>query len=68
MKITLAEIDRTTERSNLWTRHREAMRIIGEAIRTPSAARRLGDVLTQEQLELVMLAPIEPHVFPRKRG
>lgn len=68
MKITLAEIDSTIERSNRWTRHREAMRIMGEAIRTPSAARRLGDVLTQEQLELVMLAPIEPHVFPGKRG
>ena len=68
MKITLAEIDSTIERSNRWTRHREAMRIMGEAIRTPSAARRLGDVLTQKQLELVMLAPIAPHVFPRKRG
>lgn len=64
MKITLAEIDSTIERSNKWTRYSEAMRIIGGAIRTPSAARRLGDLLTQEQLELVMLAPIEPHVSP----
>lgn len=64
MKITRAEIDCTIECSNQWTRHREAMRIIGEAIRTPSAARRLGDLLTQEQLELLTLAPIEPHVSP----
>ena len=62
--MKLAEIDRTIERSNEWTRHREAMRIMGAAIRTPSAARSLGDLLTQEQLELLLLAPIEPHVSP----
>lgn len=57
MKITLTEIDSVIDRSNKWTRHREAMRIIGEAIRTPSAARRLDALLTQEQLELLTLAP-----------
>lgn len=62
VKITQAEIDSTIERSNQWTRHREAMGIIREAIRTPSAARRLGDLLTQEQLELLMLTPKDPHV------
>lgn len=64
MKITLAEIDSTIERGHQWTRHREAMGVIREAIRAPSAARRLGDLLTQEQLELVTLTPIDPHVSP----
>lgn len=32
MKITQAEIDSAIERSNQWTRHREAMRIMGAAL------------------------------------
>lgn len=65
MKITQAEIDSTIERSNQWTRHREAMQIMGTALLAPGTGRRLGDILTQEQLELVMLAPKEPQGPPR---
>ncbi len=41
-----------------WERHREAMRIIGEAIRNPIEGQRLGDLLTPAQLELVAMAPV----------
>ena len=55
MKITRAEIDPTIERSNQWTRHREAMQIMGTALRAHNDGRRLGDILTAEQMELVSM-------------
>ena len=55
MKITLSEIDSTIERSNQWTRHREAMQIMGAALRAQHEGRRLGDSLTTEQIELVTM-------------
>ena len=55
MKITQSEIDSTIERNNQWTRHREAMQIMGAALRAPGAGRRLSDILTVEQIELVAL-------------
>lgn len=33
MKFTLAEIDSIIERGNQWTRHRQAMQIMGNALR-----------------------------------
>ena len=53
MKITLTEIDSAIERSNQWTRYREAMQIMGAALRARNDGRRLGDILTEEQIELV---------------
>lgn len=43
MKITLAEIDRTIERSSQWTRYRAAMQIMGAALRTQNDGRCLGE-------------------------
>ena len=50
MKITLTEIDSTIERSNQWTQHREAMQIMGTALRAHNDGRRLGDILTAQQM------------------
>ena len=61
MKITLAEIDLTIERSNQWTRHREAMQIMGAALRAHHEGRRLGDILTAQQLELVSMGCSSPN-------
>jgi hypothetical protein len=61
MKITLAEIDLTIERSNQWTRHREAMQIMGAALRAHHEGRRLGDILTAQQLELVSMGCSRPN-------
>jgi hypothetical protein len=57
MKITRAEIDRTLERSNQWARHREAMQILGDALRAPRSGpgRRLGDFLTPEQIDAISM-------------
>lgn len=52
MKTTQAEIDSTIERT-AWIRHLEAIQILGAAIRAPVADRRLGDLLTAEQIELL---------------
>ena len=60
MKITLTEIDSTIERSNQWTRHREAMQIMGTALRAHRDGRRLGDILTAQQLELVSMGGSGP--------
>lgn len=55
MRATQAEIDSAIERSQQWTRHREAMQIMGAAIRAPNG-RRLDEILTQEQLESITLS------------
>lgn len=55
LKITQAEIDSAIERSNQWTRHREAMQIMGTALRAHNDGRCLGDVLTAQQMELVTM-------------
>ena len=55
MKSILAEIDSTIERSSRWTRHREAMQIMGAALRAHHDGRRLGDILTAHQMELVSM-------------
>ena len=60
MNITRAEIDRTIERSNEWARHREAMQIMGAALRAHGDGRRLGDILTAQQLELVSMGGSGP--------
>ena len=60
MKITLAEIDFTIERSNQWTRHREAMQMMGAALRAHHDGRCLGDILTAQQMELVSMGGSGP--------
>ena len=60
MKITRAEIDSTIERSDQWTRHREAMQIMGAALRAHHDGRRLGDILTAQQMELVSMGGSGP--------
>ena len=61
MKITLAEIDSTIERSNQWTQHREAMQIMGAALRAHNDGQRLGDILTAQQMELVSMGCSGPN-------
>ena len=56
LKIIVAEIDRTIERSNRWTRHREAMQTMGTASRAHDDGRRLGDILTAQRMELVSMS------------
>jgi hypothetical protein len=63
MKITQSEIASTIERSNQWTRHREAMQIMGAALRAPGTGRRLGDILTAEQMELITMGCGGPNDF-----
>ena len=63
MKITQSEIDSTMERSKQWTRHREAMQIMGAALRSPGAGRRLGDILTAEQIEQLTIGYSGPDDF-----
>ena len=60
MKITQAAIDSALERSKQWTRHREAMQIMGAALRAHGDGRRLGDILTAQQLELVSMGGSGP--------
>ena len=57
MKITRAVIDSTLERSKQWARHREAMQIMGDALRAPRSrpGRRLGDFLTPEQIDAISM-------------
>ena len=55
MKITPTEIDSAIERGSQWTRYREAMRIIGEARRSQNDGRRLDEILTAQQMELVSI-------------
>lgn len=64
MKITLAEIDSLIERSDQWTRYRAAMRIIGEAIHAQNDGRRLAEILTAQQMELVSIGCSGPDGFP----
>jgi hypothetical protein len=64
MKITLAEIDLIIERSKQWTRHREAMQIMGAALRAHGDGRRLGDILTAQQMELVSIGCSGPDDLP----
>lgn len=61
MILTLAEIDSTIERSNQWTQHREAMQITEVALRAHNDDRRLGDVLTAQQMELVTMGCSGPN-------
>ena len=63
MKITLSEIDSTIERSNQWTRHREAMQIMGAALHAHNEGRRLGDILTAEQIEMISMGCGGPDDF-----
>ena len=72
MKITQSEIANPIERSNQWTRHREAMQIMGAALRAHNEGRRLGHSLTAEQIELVTMGcggPVQssPTAPPRAR-
>ena len=60
MKITRAEIDSTIERSKQWTRHCEATHIMGAALRAHHDGRRLGDILTAQQMELVSMGGSGP--------
>ena len=60
MKITWAEIDSTIERSKQWTRHRESMQIWGAALRAHRDGRRLRDILTAQQVELVSMGGSGP--------
>lgn len=53
--ITQAEIDSAIKRSGQWTRHRQAMQILGAALRAHSTGRRLSDVLTAQQIELLSI-------------
>ena len=55
VKSILAEIDSTIERSSRWTRHREAMRIMGAALRAHHDGRLLRDILTAQQMEMVSM-------------
>ncbi len=61
MKITQAEIDSAIERRSQWTRHREAMRIMGAALHAHDEGRRLGDILTAEQIELITMGCSGPN-------
>ena len=61
VKSILAEIDSTIERSSRWTRHREAMQIMGAALRAHHDGRRLGDILTAQQMELVSMGCSGPN-------
>ena len=63
MKITQSEIANPIERSNQWTRHREAMQIMGAALRAHNEGRRLGHSLTAEQIELVTMGCGGPDDF-----
>ena len=64
MKITLTEIDSAIERSKPWTLHREAMQIWGAALRANTDGRRLGDILTPQQRELVSMCGSGPDDLP----
>lgn len=55
MKITQAKIDSIIERGNQWKRHQEATQIMWAALRARNHGRRLGDILTAQQLELVSI-------------
>ena len=64
MKITLTEIDSAIERSKPWTLLREAMQIWGAALRANTDGRRLGDILTPQQMELVSMCGSGPDDLP----
>jgi hypothetical protein len=55
LKIILTEIDSAIKRSKPWTLHREAMQIWGAALRARNDCRRLGDIFTAQQIELVSM-------------
>jgi len=47
-----------------WERHREAMQIMGAALRAHNDGRRLGDVLNTQQMELVSMGCSGPENLP----
>jgi hypothetical protein len=63
LKITQAEIDRTIKRTSQWTQHREAMQIWKAALCAHGDGRRLGYILTAQQLELVSMSGSGPDNF-----